>query len=70
MNAAKSLGATLMTFKIRTWASRPAAQRPHTVAVVTDKRSATCLTDSRRSETSPPPVFSRFPDTRQTQKLC
>jgi hypothetical protein len=42
----------------------------HTVAVVTDSRSATCLTDSRRSGASPPPVFSRFSRHKPDTKLC
>jgi hypothetical protein len=52
MNVERSLGAILMTFRIRTCASRPSAQRPYTVAVVTPKCSATCLTD--RSRSGPP----------------
>jgi hypothetical protein len=49
MNADRSLGAILMTFRIRTCASRPSPQRLYTIAVATPRRSATCLTESSRS---------------------
>jgi hypothetical protein len=61
MKAANSVGAILMTFRIRTCGGRPTAQRVYTVAVVTDKRSATCLTDSRRSGASPHNAGRREP---------
>ncbi len=49
MKSDRSVGAILKTFRDRTWASRPCAHRPYTVAVVTPKCSATCLTDSSRA---------------------
>ena len=72
MNSDRSLGSTLMMFRIRTWASRPCAHRPYTVAVVTPKCSATCLIESNRSgapwlaqSVDPGPPFPRHkPDTK------
>jgi len=72
MNSDRSLGVTLMTFRTRTWASRPCAHRPYTVAVVTPRCSATCLTDSNRSRPpwlasaeDPGPLVPRHkPDTK------
>jgi len=42
-----------MTFKTRTWANRPSAQRPYTVAVAMPSCSATCLTESKGSPAPP-----------------
>jgi hypothetical protein len=68
MNSDRSVGAIRMTFRIRTWASWPCAHRPYTVAVVTPKCSATCLTESNRSGApsgDPGPPFPRHkPDTK------
>jgi hypothetical protein len=71
MNAERSLGAILMTFRIRTCASRPSPQSPYTVAVATPKCSATCLIESNRSgppwltSADPGPLVPRHkPDTK------